>query len=126
MFSDTNAECNIKALNAECHYAECRCAECCGAAEIVVMQLKLAKSQITCREKLLIWVSYQIVYQSTEIAPKNLIAEMIPSQTIALPFWELDWPVKWKRTDLGEMISECSVANIDTIEEFKGIKNFMN
>jgi hypothetical protein len=54
MLSVTYADCNIKALYAKCRYAECRCAECRGAAEIVVMQLKLAKSQLTCREKLLI------------------------------------------------------------------------
>jgi hypothetical protein len=37
----------------------------------------------------------EVVYQSTELVPKNLASEIIPSLTFAaIPFWELGWPVK--------------------------------
>ncbi len=36
-----------------------------------------------------------MLYRSTEIVPKTLVPEIIPSLTFAdLPFWELGWPVK--------------------------------
>jgi hypothetical protein len=35
------------------------------------------------------------VCESTEIVPKYFVSEIIPSLAlVALPFWELGWPVK--------------------------------
>ncbi len=56
-------------------------------------------------------VSIPCMYQSSEEVPKKISTEIMLSLTFPKPFWQLDWPVKWKRPDLRELISDCSAAN---------------
>jgi hypothetical protein len=64
--------------------------------------------------------------QLPKTVAKNLASEIIPSLTFAaLPFWELVWPIKRRRPDLRELISECIAADIDFLLEVQPINNIL-
>jgi len=70
-------------------------------------------------------VRFLPLYRSNEKVLKNLVFKLIPSLTFAdLPFWKLSCPVKWRRPDIRELISECSDTNIDFMLRSLTINNY--
>ncbi len=49
----------------------------------------------------------------------SIVTEITSSLIVLAPVWELEWSVQWKRSNLRDLKSKCSVSNVNSLFEFE-------